>query len=130
MYISGERVMLQREFRRCIVKALVSHASNQRNRGRQPLGALQLTRLVDRHFLGIIKNEEGKTLSRMCVVCNEALRQVYEAEEETGRKKKRFGHSTTLQCEECNVALCVSPCNRIYHTCKDYVAAYIREMQQ
>ena len=80
--------MLQRVFRREVVKLLVSRQSNIRRRGRQPLGPLQLTRLVDRHFLEVNKNEDGKTVSRTCVVCSEARRRM-----EGGQPplKKRYG---------------------------------------
>ena len=125
---AGNKPILQRQFRREIVKELVSTQSHTRKRGRQPLAPLQLTRLVDRHFLDVNVNEEGKNMSRVCVVCSEGRRRMEEGAQPA--VKRRCGRQTIYKCVECDVPLCVTPCMKIYHTQKDYVTAYIRHVSQ
>ena len=63
----------------------------------------QPPRLVERHFIRQT-SQEPKKQQRRCVRC-----------QATGINKRE----TTYQCEECEVALCFTPCFEIYHTKKD-----------
>ena len=64
------------------------------------------TRLIERHFPD--KNHltpAGKPSQLNCQVCS-------------GRRGN--GHKTTIyRCNECDIALCIVPCFRLYHTYTD-----------
>lgn len=67
-------------------------------------------RLTERHFPVAIPQTAagGSRTQRRCRVCSQTKLQ---------RKRRQ---STRFMCSECDVALCVTPCFKIYHTYKVY----------
>ncbi|KAF8787184.1 PiggyBac transposable element-derived protein like [Argiope bruennichi] len=65
------------------------------------------SRLVERHFISHIPpNPIKREPRRRCAICCS----------KTGLDGKRIRKETRMWCEDCNVALCVEPCFKIYHT--------------
>jgi len=62
------------------------------------------SRLVERHFPAINRNDCGKKMRRRCVVCH----------------SNKISKQSQFECKDCNVGLCVDPCFKTYHTKKDY----------
>ena len=100
-----------------IVQSLVAEFPRNHNlKGRRYVGNHQ-TRLVDRHFPAEIPAQPGakrKNPCRKCVVCNIPSGQRHR------RGVSQKGKSSHCWCPVCEVALCVFPCFRRYHTLKHY----------
>ena len=98
-------------------------------RGQKRTSTEVLTRLSGRHFLRkIAPTGAKKNISRACEVCTPAAKAEYRAQ---GLPiPKRAGKESSYECEQCEVTLCVVPCNKIYHTCQDYVAAFKRAKEE
>lgn len=60
------------------------------------------TRLTGRHFIEKISQEEK--ILRSCVVCG----------------KRKLRKRTAYMCQDCDAALCVENCFKIYHTVQNY----------
>lgn len=120
--------MTHRMFRKKLVSELLSKNPMPNEAtvkaGRPTLAPKQLERLTGRHFLSKIERSEKKaTVTRLCAVCNHA-----EPVKDGSKKRKR--HETSYECKDCNVSLCLEPCFKLYHTCKEYVLAYRRLKNQ
>lgn len=121
--------MLHRVFRKKLVSSLVSSVDkadipgmSPRSVGRPSTAAEPIMRLQGQHFpMKIVAAGRKKNISRACVVCSPAERELLER---AGEKRKRPGRESSYQCDNCKTALCVDPCFRLYHTYKDYNAAY------
>ena len=113
------------EFREYIANYLIAEGLNEYTLKPQPLKskarqkALHPERLLGRHFPAHIESHGGKRKhpARLCVACNftdeDCTKMGY-----PGRKiPKKF---TSYCCSDCDVALCISPCFKIYHSEKRY----------
>ena len=126
---TNDRVkLLHRQFRKKLVGELVSSVQREDVPGmNSPTGRPRsaqdpILRLVGRHFPEkIVGTGKKKTIARSCAVCVPAERKKDEA---VGVKRKRPGRESAYQCSECQKALCVDPCFRLFHTYKDHVKAY------
>lgn len=68
-------------------------------------------RLTERHFPEVIEPTEKKSNpTRVCTVCSK----------KQDARGKRVRRETRYYCPQCQVALCVTPCFRIYHTQMDF----------
>jgi hypothetical protein len=86
--------------------------------------AANLARLTKRHFLHkIVATGKKQNITRACVVCTPVGRELYKF---IGGTPRRPGKESSYECRECKVALCVHPCNYIYHNFMDYKVAYKR----
>ena len=117
--------MKHRVYRREVAASMISDAgqvcNSQGGKGRP--SAAHLVRLTGRHFPSKIVGTGKKTnVTRMCQVCGPAERQAAA----TGDKRKRYGHESSYECKQCEVALCVAPCFELYHTKQEYILAYKR----
>ena len=73
-------------------------------------------RLVGRHFLEAVRNDEGKKKQRGCHVCYQrSIRQNIPL-----ARRRNYRKMTQWQCKTCKIALCIEPCMELYHTKKDY----------
>ena len=101
---------------------------SRRSVGRPSSAADPIMRLQGQHFpQKIVATGKKKNITRSCVVCSVAERQLLEV---VGQKRKRPGRESSYQCDKCAVALCVDPCFKLYHTCKDYITAYKARVPQ
>lgn len=115
--------MVQRVFRRKLVTQLIEKSNLDRRTVGRP-STQQLARLSGRHFPEkIIGTGQRVTISRQCVVCGPAERELLAS---AGEKRKRPGRESSYQCAQCNVTLCVHPCFALYHTKQEYILAYKR----
>ncbi|XP_065892156.1 piggyBac transposable element-derived protein 4-like [Dysidea avara] len=98
------------EFRKHIVEQIFEHHSTQLERTASPSAVDNPNRLVGRHFPSPVPETpgQGRTTQRRCHVCRTT----------TQRATKR--KETWFMCTDCNVALCVHPCFKDYHTLRDY----------
>jgi len=131
-----------REFRKEIVQHIITFADRDKvaSLGRRPRGRRcttddSIVRLHGRHFPSKIEPVgRKKNLSRTCVVCSKARRELLRrgaaAANQPARKKKRVGRESCFECLDCNVALCVEPCFRLYHTSQDFCKAYISMIER
>ncbi|VDI01309.1 Hypothetical predicted protein [Mytilus galloprovincialis] len=121
--------LLFRNYRRKLIKQLIEKSNDvglheaKKSAGR-PSGK-QLERLTGRHFAEkIIPTGTKLTLTRRCIVCTPAERELLAS---AGEKRRRPGRDTSFNCAECNVALCIDPCFKLYHKYKEYNLAYKRQ---
>ena len=117
-----------RLFRRKLVSELISSNPMELvvRPGRPSATPQQLERLCGRHFISKIKPTGKKTnITRLCTVCNEAEK-YNTCTDNSAKKRKRAGRETSYECSDCKVSLCIEPCFRLYHTCKEYVTAFRR----
>ncbi|CAG2224985.1 unnamed protein product [Mytilus edulis] len=121
--------LLFRNYRRKFIKQLIEKSNDvglheaKKSAGR-PSGK-QLERLTGRHFAEkIIPTGTKLTLTRRCIVCTPAERELLAS---AGEKHRRPGRDTSFNCAECNVALCIDPCFKLYHKYKEYNLAYKRQ---
>ena len=114
----------QRTFRRNYAKELISTVqqlpSATKRPGRRPECAASLVRIAPHNPRKITRPGSIKKVCRQCVVCNNAERQMQRAGD------KPFRRETTLECDQCEKALCAWPCFRLYHNYVDHVTAYKR----
>lgn len=67
----------------------------------------QLGRLLERHFPDVIPATEKKEKpTRKCIACSK----IRDSQGKIKRKETRY------MCPDCDVALCITPCFKIYHT--------------
>jgi hypothetical protein len=98
-------------FRMAVVKSIIAEFFDAQVKqpvkpGRQLTGATQ-ARLHERHFPDTVPSTScTKNAMRRCVVCARK-------KDSSGKKMRR---ESRYQCSSCNVALCVDPCFRLYHT--------------
>ena len=127
---SGESTtMLHRNFRKKLVQNLVQSVAVEnvpgmsvRSPGRPSTATEPLQRLQGQHFPEKITGAgKKKNITRSCVVCVSAERELLER---VGEKRKRPGHESSYQCDKCKTALCIDVCFKLYHTQKDFKAAY------
>lgn len=86
------------------------HSDAMKPKPGRPSQTLSPLRLTERHFLEYIPPTEKKVNpTRQCGMCS----RVKDANGKKIRRESRF------YCPDCNVALCVSPCFRVYHTVAD-----------
>lgn len=117
-----KKPVLHRVFRREIVKALVAETAPQPVHVRGAATPRDIERLTARHFLSKIQQKEGQKSKplRTCPVCSTT----------TGKRKLvgdgRKTVRSSYECKECDVGLCVDPCFRLYHSCKDFKQAHQR----
>lgn len=115
-------LLLQRIFRRDLIKELVTSAGMPTYRAAGRPSAQVLDRLQGRHFpTKISGNGNGKAYPKSCIVCSKA-----ERDNQPGQKRKHAGHTTSYSCKQCGVALCIVPCFELFHTKQEYVLAYKR----
>ena len=132
--------MTSRKFRRDIVQSIFTSADAAKvpslfppKRGRPSTSTddQSVTRLHGRHFPTKIQPVgKKKNLSRACVVCSKAKRELLKRRidgEPVVVKRKRLARESSYECADCNVTLCAAPCFRIYHTSVDYVSTYLKE---
>ena len=121
--------MLHRNFRKKLVQNLVQSVAVEnvpgmsiRSPGRSSTATEPLQRLQGQHFPEKITGAgKKKNITRSCVVCVPAERELLER---VGEKRKRPGHESSYQCDKCKTALCIDVCFKLYHTQKDFKAAY------
>ncbi|CAH1273848.1 PGBD4 [Branchiostoma lanceolatum] len=128
MSAHGKKALLEhKDFQREVVKELISTSGYERvgQERRSSASASSLLRLTERHFLKKIpQTEGGRFRSRTCQVCGPAERKY--RRDHGFLVAKRSGHESTYQCEECQVALCITPCMELYHTEVNYQKAWIK----
>ncbi|XP_061188017.1 piggyBac transposable element-derived protein 4-like [Saccostrea echinata] len=128
-FVTPRKPMLHRVFRKQLVTELLQSVSRAcvpgmctKPVGRPSTAAEPIMRLQGQHFpIKIVGTGKKRNISRACVVCSVAERQRLEA---IGEKRKRTGKESSYQCDKCLTALCVEPCFKLFHTHKDYIAAY------
>lgn len=77
------------------------------NIGRHFEGDKFILRLIGKHFISHIPpNPVKKEPRRRCAVCCS----------KQGADGKKIRKETRTWCEVCNVALCMEPCFKVYHT--------------
>ena len=119
----GLQKMSQDEYRDYLVKYLVCEGLKcykiplppvlSKKIGRNHTSEHDMKRLDERHFITNIPVGEGrkrKRPTRACFVCSKVQGL------NLNFKQKR----TSFWCEDCEKALCISPCFNIYHTEIDY----------
>ncbi|XP_062615415.1 piggyBac transposable element-derived protein 4-like [Saccostrea cucullata] len=127
--LTPRKPMLHRVFRKQLVTELVQSVNracvpgmSTKPVGRPSTAAEPIMRLQGQHFpMKIVGTGIKKNITRACVVCSVAERQRLES---IGEKRKRAGKESSYQCDKCLSALCVDPCFKLFHTHKDYIAAY------
>lgn len=87
------------------------HVNSKKTKsGRLKKQLLNPHRLTEYHFLAYLPATAKKANpTRQCVVCSR----------ERNAKGKKFRRESRFYCPDCNVALCVAPCFRVYHTVAD-----------
>jgi hypothetical protein len=114
--IKAEKPLSQLQFTSKLVHQLIEDTPVEAARRGRPSDADIPTRLTDRHFLKSIPPTEKKEKpTKRCIVCSVP----------TGERRKRgvpspHRHETRYLCDTCNVALCVTPCFKRYHTLRNY----------
>ena len=100
-----------RKFKQNLTKQLVEEYHTPRTSlpGRQP-SVDYPARLTERHFPHLVPQTgaQGSRTQRKCHVCRHTARKPSQ------RKDTRY------MCLECDVALCIDPCFKDYHTLKRY----------
>ena len=90
------------------------------------LAAMKVTHALAAIKVIPIEADRTKRSSRACVVCRPAERKRLQALMGDDHVPHRCGRESSYECKECNVALCVDPCFKIYYTYKDHDQAYNR----
>jgi len=98
-----------KQFRIELAKQLLGDADGHTNPPSRRLNALPpVARLTERHFIEKVPPcTSGRTSQPVCVACSN----------KRGRGKK----TTTYQCKQCKLPMCVIPCFELYHTKVDPV---------
>lgn len=108
---TSDDVMTQLQFRIALPRSLLvqnlqDNLPTQLVRRGRPSNEPTPARLVGRHVPSLIPSTEHKQhVTRRCFVCNH-----------TKDVSSRARHESRYECTVCNVALCVDPCFRVYHT--------------
>ena len=112
--IIGKKTVSLVDFAISVAKEIAETVSEEQ---RQAADANQsVDRLIGRHFLELILNDNGKKMQRSCHVCYANM-----AKQGVGRHERRNRRKVTVyQCKTCKIALCPEPCMELYHTLKDY----------
>lgn len=112
---TNKHVMTQLQFRVAVIRSLLEQnlsdtlGEHSVKRGR-PSNEPSPARLVSRHFPSFIPpNENKERPTRRCYVCTHTKIEINRT-----RTESRY------ECTACNVALCVDPCFRVYHTLLDF----------
>ena len=142
-HTADRRLMTMRQFRKSIVHDMVRDADaaqvpslRERHRGRPSLGDDSITRLHGRHFPSkIVGLGKKKNITRICIVCSEAIRHQRKRRAEDGDRVERRepagrARYSSYECKDCKSTLCVVPCFMIYHTQKDYVGYYLNMLEE
>ena len=101
----GNKQLTHLQFRIQLAHALLTRAGiNIASSSSSPrLSQFATTRLYERHFLEKIPLlPSGKFSQLECIVCS--------------NKKGNGRRTTTYQCKQCELAMCVVPCFELYHT--------------
>ena len=103
------RMLDHKQFRIELAKQLLGDADGHTNPPSRRLNALPpVARLTERPFIEKVPPcTSGRTSQPVCVVCSN----------KRGRGKK----TTTYQCKQCKLPMCVIPCFELYHTKVDPV---------
>ena len=110
----GERKLSHSDYREYIAEYTI-HWSNRTYACVDTDNFIQCGRLVGRHWsMKLERNAMGCIVPHQCKVCCVGLKEKML----TGREKKK--KSTSYNCQQCNVPLCIDPCFHIYHVEKDY----------
>ena len=83
-------------------------------------------RLLGRHFPSHIEKHEGtkrKHPARLCFACNFSVEELEKLGYGGRTKAKKF---TSFSCPDCDVALCIQPCFKLYHCEKNYKEKILR----
>ena len=125
------RPVLHRVFKRELVKQMLQPLQLPAvvNVGRprsDPNALLRLNNDINIHHLELIvgTGKKKSRVSRGCAVCFFGERKRLESLNQP--VPKRPGRESCYECPGCDVALCVTPCYRIYHTKVDIYAAYLK----
>ena len=122
----------QKAFRRQYVEELITSVgvvpSSETCPGRPPKTNDNLLRLNGQHFPRRIRPVgKKKNISRACVVCGPAERELLSRD---NIQKRRPGRESAFECAQCEKALSVDPCFGFYHTKTEYKLAYKRHKAQ
>ncbi len=102
---SDAKVVRQKNFRKCLVKALTAHAFELRKQPGRPVSQ-SLSRLTGKHYI------YRTSVRRRCVVC--AYKRV------SARGNKRKDKKIMTWCPKCSAHLCVGSCFEVYHSRVNY----------
>ena len=94
-----------------------------------PTALLRLNNDINIHHLELIvgTGKKKSRVSRGCAVCFIGERKRLESLNIRYIPiPKRPGRESSYECPSCDVALCVTPCYRIYHIKVDIYAAYLK----
>ena len=105
--------VLQRTFRRELVKELVRNSGISHSLTPRRLNLSSSWRSLPREILGTGKKSN---ITRACVVCFPAQKKILKR---TGDKSKRPGKESSFQWSVCKVVLCMQDCFQLYHTVED-----------
>lgn len=110
----GERKLNHSDYREYIAEYLIRQA-NKTYESVDIDNFLLSDRLFGRHWpMKLERNHSGRIVPRRCKVCYVGLKENML----TGKPRKT--KSTSYKCQQCNIAMCIDPCFRIYHVEKDY----------
>lgn len=108
LYKKGESMLSQLGYRHDLIEKLISayHNESQRSKvGRRSDN--EATWLTACHFVSFIPpTANNKLPTWRCVVCCEA----------SSAGETKIHKETRYWCKDCNVAVCMTPCFKIYHT--------------
>jgi hypothetical protein len=114
----GSKQMSHIEFREYIAQHLVFQATGQPEQDdptEQENIEQPVNRFVGRHFPNYIPCQDGKKRSALsCKVCFVGKK---ESKDRGLRQRRKM---TMYMCHKCNIAMCITPCFRIYHEEKNY----------
>lgn len=127
-HVGGASAMLSRDFRKKLVKQLVSRAGGTRVSTTKPGPAETdtLLRLQDRKHCVVKIDPTGvkRNVTHTCVVCGPAEKTKFQ-HEHPGEKRRRYGRETSYKCHTCQKALCPDKCFYFYHYHQDYESKYL-----
>ena len=110
----GEKKLSHSDYREYIAGYLIRKA-NKETGAIDMQNILVCDRLVGRHWPNKLeKNAAGSIVPLHCKVCFVGRKEHIV----TGKPRRR--RSTSYKCEQCNLAMCIVPCFRVYHVHKDY----------
>lgn len=110
LYTKSGGTMTPLQYRLAVVeKTMKSYLSEDKPKPGRPSATLNPVRLTDRHFPEYLPATEKRQNLTQCVVCS----RVRDCNGKKIRRESRY------YCPDCDVALCVAPCFRVYHTVAD-----------
>ena len=103
-----------------LISTSTSTATCMPKKVRSPTDFADDSRLQGRHFMTFLPEKPGKVRVKpvkRCFACNFSPTQVSKLGFPKTQVPRRL---TSYKCMECEIALCVEPCFRIYHTVTNY----------